>query len=180
MKTCKTCDTAKEEKYFRPQNRECRRCGMINANKKRKERYEKDPILWKASHTIGGLQWGRGGAMRMSVLVRKYLGTPCKYCNIELTIKNMSLDHKIPLPHAARKASKATQYSRDITLSKEDIIRLNEEDNLHFVCLTCNRAKGNMTDEEYSSLLEFLSDKQHMKMIVLAKLKGGNFMFGRK
>ncbi len=174
----------------------CRACGSINPSDFRKgfkaicyecekkenvigkrARLNADPIKKKATNVMGGLQWGRGGTERMIILVKKYLGNNCKYCGVKLELNNMSLDHKTPLAHSVRKTSKRGRYARDYDLTPEQVKELNSESNLHFVCLTCNRAKGNLTDEEYSSLLNYLSDKPRVKQIVIAKLKGSNFMY---
>lgn len=176
-RVCKRCSTTDTTAFRERSASICKPCEVIETGIARKKRYAEDPILKKANHTINGLQWGRGGTARMRVLIENYLNGPCKYCGVGLDLKNMSLDHKVPLSHAARKPSKNTAHSRVTHLSPEDIVRLNHEDNLHFVCLTCNRMKGNLTDEEFVGLLAYLEDKPRVKQIVCAKLKGSNFMY---
>lgn len=174
---CKYCGTTDPTRFRERFKALCYECDKSNNVVRKRERLDADPIKKKATIVMGGLQWGRGGTQRMMVLVRKYLGSNCKYCGTELSLKNMSLDHKTPLAHSSRKPSKKGRYARDYDLSPSEILYLNSEDNLHFVCLTCNRAKGNLSDEEYTSLLDYLSDKPRVKQIVLAKLKGSNFMY---
>src|SRR5689334_3118329 len=51
----------------------------------------------------------------------------CPYCNVLLSVSNVSLDHKMPVARGGR----------------------NELSNIQFVCKGCNKAKGDFTDEEY-------------------------------
>lgn len=193
-KTCSKCKTEQPIENFRKVKRwtvnRCRSC-TIKENriyrsnpvvKKREYEYKRkyvteDPVRHKAQVLIGGLQWGRGGGDRMIVLIKAAIGTTCKYCGVELGLQNLSLDHKTPVAHALRKKSKRTPHNVKTSMSSEEYTRLNSEENLQIVCLTCNRSKGNLTDDEYTDLLEFLESYPRMKQIVIAKLKGSNFMY---
>ena len=136
------------------------------------------PVYYKAGILINGLRWGRGGAAKMEEILNAALGTSCKYCGIILTLDNCSLDHKTPLPSSSKKLSRRTEHSKG-QLSLEEVEKLNMASNLHIVCLKCNQAKGNLTHEEFTALLGFLEGHPRMKKIVIAKMKGSNFMYKR-
>lgn len=123
-----------------------------------------NPIKYKAIHMTGGLQLGKGGATRLEAMIIEAIGKPCEYCSKELLLSNLSLDHKIPW----FKSRKKTKKEADI---------LNTEGNLHIICLSCNRSKGNMHHKDYKALIDFLESYPSMKQIVIAKLKGSNFMY---
>lgn len=76
----------------------------------------------------------------------------CPYCHIQLTYENAGLDHKSP-------------YS----LGGDNRIF-----NLHVVCMSCNRAKGSLTDAQFRALHHLIEnppfDERAQKM-VLRKLK---------
>jgi 5-methylcytosine-specific restriction endonuclease McrA len=60
-------------------------------------------------------------------------GTPCKYCNIILTIKNLTIDHMIPI-------------------SKQGS---SNKDNLQVICKKCNKIKGSLDEEKFNILLDW-------------------------
>lgn len=176
MKKCSACGAKDVE--FHGRSSVCKKCEYKKNSELRRKRYAENPILHKANNVSSRLKWGRGSQERMIKLIEKYLGEKCKYCGVELTLDNMSLDHKIPLPHCLSKPSKRTKNSKMYAeYTPEKIKELNSEENLHFICLKCNRRKGNLTDEEYSELIKFLEKYPHMKEIVLAKLGMSNFGF---
>lgn len=178
MKTCSKCQQKKPNSSFRPNHgRCCKECASVYNATLREKRRDERPLAHKANNLLSGLRWGRGAQDRMIVVLEKYLGTDCKYCGVKLELKNISLDHKIPMPHAVRKPSKRRSYHPVSSFSAEQIIWMNSEENLHMVCLACNRAKGNINDTDYTLLLSFLSEHPTMKQIVIAKLKGSNFMY---
>ena len=147
------------------------------------KRWKADPLKNKAHTLISGLRWGKGGTARMMELISQFIDKPCKYCSVILTLKNLSLDHKIPYMTSKRKSKLRntsgyiTKNIRDYSPEEEESLRSIE--NLHIVCLTCNRMKGNLNDEQFTKLLEFLEKDLNMKKIVCAKLKMSNFIFGR-
>ena len=84
----------------------------------------------------------------------------CPLCNDKLTARNFSLDHRIPVSRGG-----------DLTLL-----------NLETVCMSCNRAKGDLTREEFLALVEVLRkmDERVMRS-VLGRLKaGGAIAAGRR
>ncbi len=117
------------------------------------------------------LKLGRGSTQQVIDKVMPFIGTPCKYCKEIITEKNFSLDHKDPLPSSKRGLA---------NLSPKEIERLSSMDNIQVIDLICNRSKNNLTDEQYTSLLEFLEKDPVMKAIVLKKMKMSNFIFRKK
>lgn len=112
-------------------------------------------IRQKASQLVKRLRWGKGATNRMEKILRKGLGKSCKYCKEKITLKNCSIDHQVPV----------AKYG------------LNKESNLQVICLSCNRAKSNLTDYQFTRLINFLNKDLEMKKIVLMKLKAGNYVF---
>lgn len=70
----------------------------------------------------------------MRRLIMHDIGQPCWYCNKRLTERNFSLDHNIPLSRGGA----------------------DTENNWQFICVSCNKRKGNFTEEEYRALIDFL------------------------
>lgn len=174
-------DNEKKREYTRkylsdPINKE--RTRIVNY-KSRIKRHKENPLKYKAENLINGLGWGIGGTVRMMNLIEKYLGTTCCYCGTLLTLDNLSVDHKTPFMSSKRKRkiSKNIQIKRDVDYTPEQREKLNNENNMHIVCITCNRMKGNLNHEQFTSLLKFLSSDEEMKAIVCAKLKMSNFIF---
>lgn len=62
------------------------------------------------------------------------IGKPCRYCKEEIKAKTFSPDHRIPLSRGGEATAR----------------------NIDIVCLKCNHAKGMLTDEEYSALLDLI------------------------
>lgn len=58
----------------------------------------------------------------------------CAYCKAKLSEKNVSLDHTVPVSRGGGHG-----WS-----------------NLNFVCRSCNSAKGNLTGDEFATLLHYL------------------------
>lgn len=174
MKVCTEC--GKQNVEFRPRSLVCKKCEYKKAAERRKQRYAADPILHKANTVNTRLHWGKGSQDKMIKLIKKYLGTNCKYCGEKLTLENMSLDHKTPLPHCLSKSSKKTRHSKKYKeYTEEKIKELNSENNLQFICLKCNRRKGNLDDTEYTALIKFLKKYPNMEQIVLAKMGMSGF-----
>ena len=93
-------------------------------------------------------------ASRFSV----HLGRMCDYCGEITTVKNLSCDHIIPL-------------SREGT---------NEQNNLQFICLGCNFEKGNLTGDEYQTLINFLNRHPEMRKIIRTRLKMSGIVFAHR
>lgn len=81
----------------------------------------------------------------------------CGYCG-DPDILAISIDHKTPLARGGK----------------------NAPENVHFVCLPCNRMKGALTHEEFCDLLKFLEGQsEEMGRIVKTKLKMAGYGFAR-
>jgi hypothetical protein len=53
--------------------------------------------------------------------------------------------------------------------------------NCHLTCQPCNRAKGNLNDDEFHALMGFLNSQSgDMKKIVLARLKIAGILYKGK
>ena len=90
--------------------------------------------------------------------VEAIIGGNCYYCDTKLTIKNISADHKQPA-----------------SLGGDNSIQ-----NTRLICNPCNRAKGELTEAQYTNLLKFLDDDELMKVYVIRKLKAGGFMYFKR
>ncbi|MFW6173236.1 MAG: HNH endonuclease [Elusimicrobiota bacterium] len=86
-------------------------------------------------------------------LIKKSLGKKCPYCGEIITTENMSLDHMNPQTKGGS----------------------NSLDNLHIVDNICNRRKGELTHEEYKSLINLINtefskeSKKYIKRKLSAK-----------
>jgi 5-methylcytosine-specific restriction endonuclease McrA len=88
--------------------------------------------------------------------MRLAVGSACLFCGQKVTVKLFSLDH-------------ATPVSRGGTLALR---------NLAVICAPCNRAKGNMTREEFARFLVHLRTyPEEVRTSVLARLKAGGAVF---
>lgn len=95
--------------------------------------------------------------------VAAWIGKTCRYCNEEITVRNFSLDHDVPLSRGGS----------------------GEFANLSICCSGSNKAKGNMTADEFTALTADLGvlshkfDNPNIKRHVLMSLKiASSFRFG--
>jgi 5-methylcytosine-specific restriction endonuclease McrA len=117
--------------------------------KVRKKRRKKIPMTWarKINNWNSGIR-RRGGEIKLD----KEMEMPdcCAYCQEELTPRNASLDHNIPLQRDGRDSL----------------------DNYNFICFPCNRSKGTLTGDEYRSLVTALQGLGgYTRDLVLRKLR---------
>ena len=90
---------------------------------------------------------------QIRALFLRYYGKKCFYCNDVLLVSNIVCDHRYPLSLGGDSTPK----------------------NLTIICSRCNTRKGNLTDKEYRSLLEFLNKQgKNMRTYVLRKLAKGD------
>ena len=84
----------------------------------------------------------------------------CPYCNKPVEPLLWSIDHLLPKNRGGS----------------------NSLDNLHLVCIKCNKVKGDLTDKEFRQLMEFLKDKPRIYENLYKRLRmaGMVFMFSRK
>jgi len=123
----------------------------------------------KAKSLSANLRWRERGTKLpfMVKLLEQGLGSPCPYCRKELTLKNVSLDHKTPFENATARRDLETHY------------RLDVPENLQLVCRRCNKSKGDLSDVQYRKLLKFLSKDKHMEKSVLKKLSQSYHIYGK-
>lgn len=133
------------------------------------------PINHKAKTLSGSIRLGKGKQEKMIDLITSSLGTLCTYCDILLTLDNVSLDHKIP-----RQWSKV--YNRKLKKSlftKEEIQKLDRIENLHIICRACNQLKSNFNDEQFRLFLNFINQYPDIKTLLIKRLKVSNLIFRR-
>ena len=84
----------------------------------------------------------------------------CPYCNKQISPLDFSIDHLTPKNRGGS----------------------NELNNLHLVCIKCNKVKGDLTDEEFKQLMAFLKDKPiiYENLHKRLRMAGMVFMFSRK
>lgn len=81
--------------------------------------------------------------------------TRCEYCKLSVKVTDLSVDHKLPRSRGGS----------------------DESSNLHYICLSCNLVKGNLTEEEYLRLLKFFKDNTDLEPIIKRRLKASGFMY---
>lgn len=116
----------------------------------------------KVKSLSSNLRWDRAWGSKKEFfhnLISCTLSKPCPYCGIEITLENMSLDHKEPFS--------SNEARRDV----KEHHRLNNPKNLHIVCRDCNAIKGNLTHEQYKKLLKFLNKEPEIKEYIMKRLK---------
>lgn len=82
----------------------------------------------------------------------------CPYCLVQIPWRLISIDHIMPKSRGGS----------------------NEPENLVFADLECNLAKGNLTGEEFTLLMEFLNQHPALKANLIPRLKAGGIMFKRR
>tara|TARA_R100001530_G_scaffold27131_3_gene21691 strand:+ start:10629 stop:11063 length:435 start_codon:yes stop_codon:yes gene_type:complete len=88
-------------------------------------------------------------------MIMSVYGDECKYCNKILTYRNTVCDHIIPVI----KGGPST------------------EENLQFICKTCNTRKGPLNETDFSLLINLVEDlPDELSSYVMRKLaKGGRY-----
>lgn len=82
----------------------------------------------------------------------------CPYCDVTLTLKLLSFDHKTPI-------------SREGPLWGDNVV---------YCCLSCNKAKGDLDLREWCCILNAMVDfPEKSKLSVIRRLKLGGSFFGR-
>lgn len=119
-------------------------------------------IAKKARVLAANILGGKGKLERFVTMLEGAIGSGCSYCGIELTLKNVSLDHKTPYRSSADRRNKKE--------NKEIRLLMDRFDNLQLVCSRCNQLKGTLTHEQYSNLRNFLSGDEDMRSIIEARL----------
>lgn len=122
------------------------------------KRKKVDAVLKKARAMRSGLlKYGIRdySVPRLAVILQQ--GVVCPYCKEEVPIKKVSIDHILPRSKGGPDTAA----------------------NIHFTCLKCNRAKGNLLHEEFILFLSLLDPYPEIKRNVLGRLRAGGFIYGR-
>jgi hypothetical protein len=115
---------------------------------------------------------GKGKKEFLVQLISESINTPCPYCGVDLTLENISLDHK--------EAYGSTEARRNKAENKEFRAHLDRKENLHLVCRECNTLKMDMDHEDYLDFLRFFEDRPKAKNSVFRRLKMSTNPFRRK
>jgi hypothetical protein len=131
----------------------------------KKCRYDKlyrEGIEGKARVLSANLLMGEGKQQILTEMLREALGTPCPYCGVALTLKNLQLDHIEPYGNSEQ---------RRVKKENEAIRRhMDRRENLQFVCGRCNALKSNMKHEHFTALNEFLNQNAELKAHIETRL----------
>jgi len=79
----------------------------------------------------------------------------CEYCHKPIAPLDYSIDHKIPLNKGGT----------------------NDISNLHLICIKCNKVKGDLTDEQFKDLMNYLADKPEVYDTLYKRLRMANYKF---
>ena len=134
-----------------------------------------DPIRYKATTLSGSVRLGKGKIEIMLNLINSYINRPCIFCGVMLTDKNISLDHKEPIHHT-------TLYDRKNKKSLktyEELRYLHRPENLQIICSDCNQIKGDLNNDNYIKLCNFLNSEPEIKNYVRKKIKASRVYFSR-
>lgn len=122
-----------------------------------------DAVVKKAIVIGANILMGKGKKDFLVRLISDALNTPCPYCGVELTLENISLDHK--------EAYGSTELRRNKKENKELRAKMDRKENLHLVCKECNTLKMDMDHEDYLEFLKFFEGRQKARNSVFRRLK---------
>lgn len=129
--------------------------------------------LEKKAVVIGAnLLMGKGKKEYLTKLISNAIGSECPYCGVELTIKNLSLDHK--------EAYQGTNVRRNKAENKEIRAHMDRKENLHIVCKDCNQLKGAFDHDDFVDLLRFIGDRPRMEEVMRKRLVMSYVSFGAR
>ena len=162
-KVCSGCGQEKKVSEFRKNGKylysKCRGCVLL----KQRKYVEEHPLKIKALRLFNNSKRRNGVLLGIKNNlsyrwvereIEKLIGLPCKYCLSLLTLDSISLDHVISLSNGGDSL----------------------QENIQFICKSCNSAKGQFNDSFFTPLLAF-ADKYGQKKILLGKLKAAAFIF---
>lgn len=121
-----------------------------------------EPLLKKSIIWGANLVMGIGKKDKLLGLVHSAVGKSCIYCGVNLTIENMSLDHK--------EAYSSTEIRRSKKENNPIRRHLDRIENLQVICRDCNSRKGDLHNVEYQALLLFLKQYPRMKGIIFNRI----------
>lgn len=137
--------------------------------------YKGKPPLEKKAITIGAnlVMGGDKKAYLMSEM-DAHIGTPCTYCGENLTLDNLTFDHKV--------AYKRTELRKEKAKNRDIRMYMDRPQNLQVICKSCNQLKGELDDDQYRRLVDFLETDPWIKIVINRRLKRsmGTFKRGRR
>lgn len=138
----------------------------------RQDFFVQTPVDKKVRSLSANLRMGKGKKEFVKGLIAGAIDTNCPYCKVQLTILNISLDHKIAINSSKLRRGVATEERR----------YADRADNLQIICRACNAHKSNFDHEEYLLLLEFLEKYPIIKKKMFRRLShsGAMWSFRRK
>lgn len=121
--------------------------------------------MWlKVRAMSADLRLGRGKREGMTDMLTQALnGGTCPYCGVLLNLKNVSVDHKIPI--------------------RKDRTKVPDSwDNLHMVCRKCNRMKADIPHDAFLRLLAFLDadPEPELGRVLRKRLSQAAVMWGKR
>lgn len=162
----KECDVCGQ--WFRSYRGVAKRCESCS----RKGYLSYEPIKRKASTLGANILGGRGKTEWLVSLIGDAVGKNCPYCDTELSLDNISLDHKVPIGSSeVRRKKSENREAREVA---------DRRDNLHLVCRKCNQLKGKIPHDSFLKLLAFLSTDKIMEHEVLSRLRQSGVVWGHK
>lgn len=127
----------------------------------------------KRAFTLGGnLRIGKGKKETLIRMLTEAVDTPCRYCKTVISIKNASIDHKQPF------SSSGLDRRKVKTLGERR--HIDRPENLEIICKNCNTLKGDMSDIEYSTLLDFLHANPTIEKKLMKRLAQSRVMWSMK
>ena len=91
-------------------------------------------------------------------IVEEKLKLPCEYCGCKLTRKNLNVDHKMPV-------SRGGSF---------------DGDNLAYVCDKCNKAKAELSYDEFKALLTLIKTWNDGGKYILKQLRAASLAFRKR
>ncbi len=107
---------------------------------------------------------GKGGKAIIEDLIIEAIGTDCDWCNDKLTLFNLSIDYKKPLPKLYK-----------LSLNKH--VFSNNRKNLMVICKNCNSLRSNIPKSLFHKLMDFLNTENRLKYKIKQALRYYNFRY---
>jgi len=159
---CKDCKTHVGPSEFsasdmKRRNYRCRRCVLKRQRKSRRNLKKRSPLKWKSRILVVAYKKYGHKIMSVARVIKTISKTiTCPYCKQIVPPLEISLDHIIPKSRGGNDS-----------LS-----------NLQYTCLSCNIMKGNLLDDEFRLLLQFLETvSKEMSMAVRRRLRAAGYMY---
>lgn len=89
--------------------------------------------------------------------LNKFIGKPCRYCKVKLTIDNCSADHAISLANGGN----------------------SDKNNLDIICKSCNSAKSDMNWDLFAALIRVARDYEEEDSFI-SRLKKASLIYTRR